>query len=447
MKRRLWCGTIVGLMWFGIQGLPAQNPTSAVVPAVVPAAAFPREGDQLTFRTAGQPERRVRVLRIVGTVEDGLADVQDVSSKANYSIPLKILVQMAKSASATAPGSVSAAGPTIPPLVVTPIPNAQANGWPKPTSPSLPLRDAAIVRSNGLRSPLPTPTAARALMQDTLPVAFAPPTQPPAPAALPIPQPPVPTTVPPNVASADPPSPTVSDDVFFRPAAAQAIAPPALPEGWTKPTPIAVQTPTPIGLPPTQPSYSTVMPPTTVIAAPGYVTVPVYDFGALPPVPTVVAAPEATASVTVPTTVPPVPPRLAPPTVIVQTSSASQRTPSIGIELIPAEVLAGFPAAMAEELQPYLTDLSRALRPSVRERAAGGLADGRYGSRPEVKAVLARAALLDPASNVRAHCIRLLSKLGYHESSYLDYLDACSESADALVKQAAVDAVAKLRVR
>lgn len=480
MMRRYVFGTIAGgLTWFGALSLTAQVPTAVPAPAAAPVVAgMPREGDLLTFRTAGQPERRVRILRITGTIDDGLADVQDLSSNAKYSIPLKVLASMARSAATTAPGTVPPAALPAPPLVVTPNPNAGTNGWPKPTAAPSPL-----VKGNMPRTILPSPTAARALMQETQQVAFAPPSPPPAPASPAASMPPVDATRSVQAAPAKPA--TTTDDVFFRPASLPSIVPPVQPtstptppppDAWSKPVPTTppVRTSTPAAapavpvvttapipsnaLPPTQPAFSTVKPPVVNVAAPEYVAVPVYDFGApavaAPPVvetnltasSTPVPAVAAPIPADTPPAVAPKPTFVAAPQVVVQTSLTAHSL-SIQSELIGADVLSRLPTQMVEELQPYLFDLSRALRPSLRERAASALADGRYGSRPEVKAALARVALVDPAPSVKAHCIRLLSKLGYHESSYLDYLDSCAESADATVKQAAVDAVAKLRTK
>jgi hypothetical protein len=102
---------------------------------------------------------------------------------------------------------------------------------------------------------------------------------------------------------------------------------------------------------------------------------------------------------------------------------------------------------MLREVQPFVNELFQALRPSVRERAATALSEGRYCSWPEVKATLAQAALSDPAPAVRAHCIEQLSKLGYTEASYVGYLGACAESGDPAVKQAASAALGKLTRR
>ena len=102
---------------------------------------------------------------------------------------------------------------------------------------------------------------------------------------------------------------------------------------------------------------------------------------------------------------------------------------------------------MDEELRPYLSDLTSALRPTVRERAATALAGGRYGWTPQVKAELAKAAESDPAPTVRAHCIRLLSDLGYHDPGYVNMLDTAAASGPPAVQQAARAALAKLTPR
>ena len=102
-----------------------------------------------------------------------------------------------------------------------------------------------------------------------------------------------------------------------------------------------------------------------------------------------------------------------------------------------------------EETREYVYDLVSALRPSIRENAALCLAESRYGSRPEVKRALARAAVADPASSVRAKCIELLMRLGYHDPDYMGYLLSASTPGETptMVKAAAKEALAKLSPR
>jgi hypothetical protein len=92
---------------------------------------------------------------------------------------------------------------------------------------------------------------------------------------------------------------------------------------------------------------------------------------------------------------------------------------------------------MQAETKDYIYDLSTAIRPSQREYAASGLASCRFASRQEVKNVLARAAISDPAPSVRAHCVLLLSRLGYHDPDYIDYLKSCEKSDHPMLRVAA----------
>jgi hypothetical protein len=154
----------------------------------------------------------------------------------------------------------------------------------------------------------------------------------------------------------------------------------------------------------------------------------------------------------------PLPTPVAPPPLTARrpaTEFAPKREPEVrpaGVfDPLPLHVAPPAPAAaadpMADETGPYLRDLFGALRPSVRERAATALAECRYGSRPEVKAQLAKAAAADPSPDVRAHCVRLLSKLGYHESRYLDELAGWAESGSPSLRQAARDALARIAAK
>ncbi len=120
-------------------------------------------------------------------------------------------------------------------------------------------------------------------------------------------------------------------------------------------------------------------------------------------------------------------------------SSVNAATARYGTE--PPEV------RMQREIAPWVAELTRALRPSVRMDAATALAEGRYGWRDEVKAHLMQAAATDPAAVVRAHCISLLSTLGYAETEYRNFLASCSADRSADVRVAASIALARLEPR
>jgi hypothetical protein len=153
----------------------------------------------------------------------------------------------------------------------------------------------------------------------------------------------------------------------------------------------------------------------------------------------------------------PLPPPVTPPPIVFPATHAFTPTaapPEPKSEVQPAGLVAPLPIhvppaadPMADEIGPNLRDLAGALRPSVRERAATALAECRYGWRPEVQTQLAKAAASDPSPDVRAHCVKLLSKLGYHESRYLDELAGWAESGPPPLKQAAAAALARLAVK
>jgi hypothetical protein len=102
---------------------------------------------------------------------------------------------------------------------------------------------------------------------------------------------------------------------------------------------------------------------------------------------------------------------------------------------------------MYREIGPWVADLTRAVRPSVRMDAATALAEGRYGWRDEVKAYLARSAADDPAAVVRAHCISLLTQLGYATGEYRSYLASRATDPNTDVRVAAAIGLARLEPR
>jgi hypothetical protein len=467
MKRRLWTMTLAlcGSTLLATAQAPNEVP-SAIVPLpakdmtqVAPAAKI---GDLLTFRTSGQADRQVRILKIDGTLEnDGIADVQDVTTGAKYTIPLKIVSGMVKStAKPTTPTASPAQNPGLPSVTQTQpkaVP-AGENGWPKTASTKPAPVLGTYLTGNGLgrptdpKSTIPPVGTVRNLMRPETPAPPPPPV---------VREKPIYTAQPAATKPAPTPKPVVvvegrsemanlamqaKDDVLFRPS-----------------SPVQVKPLTPatsLDLPPTQPAFSTVKAPAITVAPPQYTEVPVADFGPPPvtplPEPTSPVLPSAAPSpvVEAPKLAPPVlaaqpvtPPTLAPVSIAPAAAIWKPIPEPLAVGIVPVGLYEQAPVQMVEEIQPFVNDLSNALRPSLRERAATGLAEGRYGSTPGVKATLARAALTDPAPSVRAHCISLLSKLGYHESSYLDFLATCADSGHAIVKQAAIDALAKLQRR
>lgn len=292
-----------------------------------------RAGVVIALRAAGQPERKVTVLRV--TRPDGgeaLADLQDLATGARYTVPARMLTAKPR--------------PVAPPARAGLLYNPTR--WSKPSQPSAPP-----VTKPPAASPVPSPK----------PVAYR---LPPRPQPPPTEQRPAPRTPPAEPARTPPVS----------------TARPVVPLPYERPLP-----------PPVAPAPLTALRPAT------------------------------------------------------ERGPAPEIRPAGLIAPLPPPVPAPVADPMADETGPYLRDLFAALRPSVRERAATALAECRYGSRPEVKARLAKAAASDPSPGVRAHCVRLLSKLGYHESRYLDELAGWAESGPSQLRQAARDALARLAVK
>ena len=512
-----WAGFAVG-----------QTAAPAPVPAQAETAtAGPQVGEVLTFRTSGQPARRVRIQRVVGTPEaDGLADVQDLGTGARYSIPLKVVALMARASVPETPPAAAAPGaiPVVPSLkpgsasalpgLVQTLPNAppatNENGWPRTATPNpaavaatKPRFPTSASRSADPRSALPAPANVRTLMKaDAAAPAPTVRTAPPVRAAVATAPSPVPAFTLTQRPKSDAPVVVARPAPVYPPvltveaspvavASSEAVAfrgvPPSVAVELDESPIVAVAAsqpaPVPQAISPPAPEATGVRAPLANIVPPDYVVVPVLEYAPPPqPAPVVVAPAPAAPTPAAPTPVvvaaadaygpPPVTPLAEPkaatvaqtvvapvvltaPPVATPAPAPAPLPPPVepAGRVVPAAPVAepvpspNVPAQMLDEVQPFVNELFQALRPSLRERAATGLAEGRYGSRPEVKATLARAALTDPAPEVRAHCIAQLAKLGYYEASYLAYLDACAASGHAVVKQAAVAALTKLASR
>ncbi len=116
-----------------------------------------------------------------------------------------------------------------------------------------------------------------------------------------------------------------------------------------------------------------------------------------------------------------------------------ERQPAVELEMVAysGERRRSIQEMLQAETKDYIYELATAIRPSQREYAASGLAACRFASRPEVKSVLAKVAISDPAPSVRAHCVLLLSRLGYHDAEYIDYLKTCEKSDHPMLRVAA----------
>lgn len=385
-----------GWGWVGLAAAQLPSPAALANTGTVPSPAIRATSDEvavLLMRTTGQPDRRLKVLNR-STYSDGesLVDVQDLASGQKFTLPGKLADRLPRESAAAPP-------------VAFPPPAAQSLTTPTPPKfhqpePVAPVAPVAPASPNVVERPSPVPAPPSAPLQ--LPggqtgtvwrplAAPVPPTPVPA-AALPPPQP---NLVP--IGSASLPmsaAPTTPVPI---------VAPPTAPTGdrW-KPIPAP---------PPLSPPLSPPGPAPHPTPAPPGDDDGMTARGQMPDRP-VKAPPSGERKVGVARL-----PADASPPVRSRTTTAEARptwTPTTGDDWL-AEIV-------RREMQPMADQLVTALRPSVRVNAALGLADMRYAARPEVKAVLARAAMTDPAAMVRTVCVRALAALGHNEPAYVEYL-------------------------
>lgn len=250
------------------------------------------------------------------------------------------------------------------------------------------------------------------------------------PAPLPAPQPR--QTLPPNPTPAPRPSETVWKPVAADTAPLPLVAPPTTPPALV-----------PIGSAAVNPAAPVPAPPAQVAPTDRWKPIP------LPPPPPMAPSPTPNPpgdddGIVARGQMPDAPTRPATPrTYTWATAAPSPATERGGAADSPAD---GLSDIVRREMRPMADQLANALRPSVRVNAALGLADMRYSARPEVKAVLAKAAMSDPAAFVRTVCVRALARLGYNESGYVEYLRDTARGHTQAPEQLRLAALDALRV-
>ncbi|MCZ2343832.1 MAG: hypothetical protein LC104_18845 [Bacteroidales bacterium] len=490
MMRWARTGTIVASMvWSGFVSAQAPNPMASAegqaahsTPATKDGL---RDGEVLVLNSAGQPTRRLQVLKI-SSIPNGptLVDVKDLESGGIYTLPAQALAAARRVAAhshevASKPADASADVPPQPashpatPVSQTPVaqtPNSYPVNTPvtsitgsasvPPRPATYPATDMAAVPLAAPHTPMASPSAAVAspAPRASLPAAFMRnpvsvqtmggwPRMERA-AAQSQPQHQLGVAQPQTVASTPVHSTARALPRFNTNSMMNRNPTPLMPPQMASPeqvtrnvTPAVTYHPMPIWQ--QQRFHRTAM--HTAAASP-----------ASPPAETASEPMTTTASVPamrIPSE------RIAPSTIAVASAPAPVREPTAMTQAtiqqaslsVPTRVertiVANVDSRMVVELQPWVNDLAQAIRPSVRETAASALAGGRYGSRREVKATLAQAAMTDPADSVQAHCIRLLSGLGYHETQYLNFLRATAYSGKPEARTAATIALARLAPR
>ncbi len=347
---------------------PAALAQPRTTPAPAPAQA---EAPILVMRTAGQPDRQLKVIKQSNPAEgEPIAEVQDVSTGQIFTLPGKVVAMLPRAANTVPPPTLASLipAPQVRPLVPVLEPKSPtAHTAPKVTFIPPPMGEPAPAPA-AVADPRPTPAVA-------------------------------PASLPPGAPHAWRPLPT--DDLAPAPT-----------------TPPAVESGKPDRWQPTKrmnPSALRSFSEGTQTIARGTHHSGHDD-----------APPKAPAAV-----------RYLRPRVFEERG-----------ELVPVAYRT-VETQIRDETQSYVYELATALRPSIRENAALCLAEGRYGWRREVKTVLAKAAIADPAPSVRAKCIELLMHLGYHDPEYMAYLQAATTpgGSPTMVRAAAKEALAKLAPR
>lgn len=163
MNRRVWCGSLATTAaWVGV--VTAQAPPAAAPAAATPAAT---DGPVYVMKTAGQPERRVKVVKSE-KLPDGtfLTDVKDLATGVVYTLTnpavLGTPATTAATAAAPAPKPTAVASNPLPPAntYVPPAATTLPPGTPRPIFGSFPNQPQPVASATPTMTGLPTSNAA-----------------------------------------------------------------------------------------------------------------------------------------------------------------------------------------------------------------------------------------------------------------------------------------------
>lgn len=438
---------------------PAALAGGRTTPAPAVRAAAPEEpAVVLLMRTAGQPDRKLKILKR-STFPDGeaLVDVQEVTTGQRFTLPAKLADRLPRAGAAPAVAAADtppqpklyppppvpqppayvpparttvAAAPTAPPATTAPPPASVPPPRPQPTPPPAPTVTPVAAPTTPtpvlIPSAVPEWKAIEPASPSTTPVAM-----PTAPVLQPVPSPAVQPAFAPT-SPLKPLTPPVSPDDRWKPI--QPATPPATKPPGEGDMVIRGQMPT---APDTPADHMRI--PKALLDLPRVPDDETRPIAALPTPP----AETGYARIVVPSPVES-PPALA--FAGTQQAGWTQPRPTVVMERTRAEE--NLRRVVMHELRPLEEELATALRPSVRMNVARNMANMRYAAQPEVKAVLARSAMTDPSTAVRTACVRALAQLGYSEAEYVTYLQvtAGGETPDTL-RLAAVEALRRLQPR
>jgi hypothetical protein len=485
MNRRVWVGSLATTAaWVGFataQAPPANPPAGSSSNTAV-------DGPVYVMKTAGQPERRVQVVKSE-KLPDGtyLTDVKDLASGVVYTLTNpNVLGTTTTPPPAPKPTAVAATTGYVPPPPPTTAPLPR--GTPRPLFGSFPnqqqyatnktkagerLVPAEQVPAGALpqardrkadpllagaattpaamtaRTPYPAGTTVAADSPSVLsnvfgqkskdlpaprvgvrppPVAVLP--EPPRQAAVPAPEP-QPTI---KVAQVSP---------VVMPSVAAATIPPIpkaevspVAEGLSIPSIAADARPSAAtGIFDSQPAAAVEKP---TVAIPPIPTTPIPPIDAPP----VVTAPPAVEPPPLPTVLPM--PAVEPPPLPLPSVSLPPAPTGVPSGAVPV-VARAVEAALPVDVQVMIDQLKGHKRPSFRMENATALAESAYAKHPDVLAALLHGAMNDTTGVVRGHCIGQLATLRYGDAAFVQALDTWTADAEPAVRRAAAAAKKTLR--
>lgn len=426
-------------------------------PASVPAGSTVG-GTTFLMKTAGQPDRRVQVIK-TERLPDGtnLLDVRDLATGAIYSLTNPAVLSTADTKSTTA--------------TTAPIPAIPSTGVHRPLTgrtaklPPEPDRERLVPADQVQQTALPQ---ARERARDPLLAGAAKPAM-----GLPSRQP-APTswkpgmTTPASITSRTPfPSRLASSEnksilgkkLGDSPRAVNPQVPAPIPASASIPARDAKRNPEPtivmpaiarttIPLAPALPKSAIVPPPETAIRS-----IPAIEPAAMPPTSMMELAehvplnPIHQTPIAIPSIQPAPVPEPVPSTVVlpsipvvnVEIPMPAAVVQSAVVEAIPVE-----PAKLTNEILVSIDDLKNHKRPTFRMECATALAESKFAKDPTVIDAIRDAAANDRVGVVRGHCIALLADLGCTDAGFLKSLETWSTDREPAVQRAALAAKAQL---
>lgn len=475
MNLRAWISTITSASALGgfafAQTPPSGSPAAlaAQTSTIHPA----NEKPTFTMRTAGQPDRAIRVLKMTDSADsDSVAEVQDVQSGRNFTMPGRVVKAMLAGTKPTMPSAapIPLQTPTIIPMAApTPKPMPAAMGAPvfQPNRITSAISERPHVIQVMTSRELPTVTSVQAIVPNTVTPPAALPTIEPVPEEI---KPTLlrPMTTPISEALPPPPAelPTlpvpvpVEEPTKVTPPVVVPIAKIIMPlEPAVAPVPIPAIVPVPVPVPvpalvapkpvaPTEPSFGTRLIPhatnTSVKSTPVQIWQPILNPGSPAPTNNSIwqPIPESPKTTTVATSC-----CFDANTCCTDTVVKQHVIPHVMVERVGATTnsLAQLEDKVRESSQNTIYDLCTATKPSAREQAATKLCESRFAQSLEVKTAILKVAIADPAPSVRAHCIECLMKLGHNETGYMLHLKAVASDGPKIVQTAAQAALAQMQ--